>query len=195
MASWLAAIIILSLFGRDGLAASDLSAYELLRLKKGEVLVAVKRDGDPSKGKVEATIMIEAPKENIWEAMVNCQEAPTFVPGLKSCQVLSSGKDWEIIRHEVKWIWFWPTLAYVFRATYQKYKQIDFVKTEGDIREMTGSWRLTPINDGQQTIVRYKVYLDPGFFAPRRMVRKSLKKNLPAVLVSLRSKVLQDKPQ
>ena len=185
--------IALVVIFRDACATSDLSESQLLQLKSGAVLVAVQQADEPSKGMVEATILIDAPAESIWQIMVNCHEIPTFVPGLKACRVLAAGENWEIIRHEVKWIWFLPRLSYVFRAVYQQNRQIDFVKIEGDLREMKGTWRLTPLNETGQTIVRYSVYLDPGFFVPQYIVRQSLKADLPAVLTALRSEVLESR--
>ena len=187
--SGLALIVIFS----DVHATSNLSESQLLQLKSGAVLVDVKQADEPSKGMVEATILIDAPAESIWQIMVNCHEIPTFVPGLKSCRVLAGGENWDIIRHEVKWIWFLPRLSYVFRTVYQHNRQIDFVKIEGDLREMKGSWRLTQLNETGQTIVRYSVYLDPGFFVPQWVVRRSLRADLPAVLTALRTEVLESR--
>ena len=171
-----------------------LSETQLLRLKSGEILVSVRQTGDPPRGMVEAIILIEAPAESVWQVMTNCRESPDFVPGLKACQVLDSGKNWEKIRHEVKWIWFFPKITYVFRADYVPYRVIDFIKIDGDLREMKGSWHLTPLNRGDQTIVRYSVYLDPGFFVPQWLVRSSLKSDLPALLSALRTKTLKRRP-
>jgi ribosome-associated toxin RatA of RatAB toxin-antitoxin module len=188
-----AGIVLMVLVG-DAPATFNLSASQLQQLMDGEVLVAVSNADGPSKGMVEATILIDAPVKNIWQIMTDCDEIPTFVPGVKSCQVLSAGKNWEIIRHEVKWIWLLPKLSYVFRASYQENQQIDFVRIEGDLREMRGTWRLSPLNTGNQTIVQYRVYLDPGFFVPQWIVRRSLKGDLPAVLIALRTKVLNSRP-
>jgi ribosome-associated toxin RatA of RatAB toxin-antitoxin module len=188
----ISAIALIVIF-RNAHATSDLSESQLLQLKSGAVLVAVQQADEPSKGMVEATVLIDAPAESIWQVMVNCHEIPTFVPGLKACQVLMAGENWEIIRHEVKWMWLLPRLSYVFRAIYQPNRQIDFVKIEGDLREMKGTWRLTPLNETGQTIVRYSVYLDPGFFVPQWIVRQSLKADLPAILTALRTEVLESR--
>lgn len=93
--------IALIVIFRDAHATSDLSESQLLQLKSGAVLVTVQQAGEPSKGMVEATILIDAPTESIWLIMVNCLEIPTFVPGLEACQVLAAGENWEIIRHGV----------------------------------------------------------------------------------------------
>jgi hypothetical protein len=124
--------IALIVIFRDAHATSDLSESQLLQLKnplcqgsrqlglidRCQVLVAVQQTDETSKGMVEATILTNAPSGSIWQIMVNRHEIPTFVPGLKACRVLAAGENWEIIRHEVKWIWFLPRLSYVFRTVY-----------------------------------------------------------------------------
>ena len=170
-------------------AAVSLNESQLSQLKDGEIIVYVQRSKGQQKGMVEALVLINAPTETIWKIMTDCPEAPTFVPGLKACRILDSGKNWEIIRHEVKWIWFLPRISYVFRADYQINRRIDFVKIKGDLREMKGSWRLLPLDEADQTIVRYEVYLDPSFFIPQWLVERSLMMDLPDMLGALRSKV------
>jgi len=78
-----------------------------------------------------------------------------FVPGLKGCRVLDSGTGWEIIRHDVKWIWLLSEIIYVFKANYDKHRRIDFVRIRGDLTEMKGAWRLVPFNEGKQQYYGY----------------------------------------
>lgn len=170
-------------------AAIAFNESQLSQLKDGEIIVYVQRSKGQQKGMVEALVLIDAPAETIWKIMTDCPGAPAFVPGLKTCKILDSGKNWDIIRHEVKWIWFFPRISYVFRADYQIYKRIDFVKIKGDLREMKGSWRLLPLDETGQTIVRYEVYLDPSFFIPQWLVERSLMADLPDMLAALRTKV------
>ncbi len=170
-------------------AALAFNESQLSQLKDGEIIVYVQRSKGQQNGMVEALVLIDAPAETIWKIMIDCPGAPTFVPGLKTCKILDSGKNWDIIRHEVKWIWFFPKISYVFRADYQINKRIDFVKIKGDLREMKGSWRLFPLDETGQTIVRYEVYLDPSFFIPQWLVERSLMTDLPDMLAALRTKV------
>lgn len=170
-------------------AAFVFNEEQLSQLKDGKILVYVQRSNGQQKGMVEALVLIDAPAELIWKIMTDCPGAPTFMPGLKACKVLDAGKSWEIIRHEVKWIWFFPRLSYVFRADYQLNRRIDFVRIKGDLREMRGSWRLFPLNESGQTIIRYEVYLDPSFFIPQWLVERSLMTDLPDMMDALRKKV------
>jgi len=165
------------------------SKAQLSQLKDGNILIDVQQSQKQPKGMVSALVLIDAPPATIWKIMTDCPEAPTFVPGLKSCKILESGKNWEIIRHDVKWIWFFPKISYVFRANYKINRRIDFVRIRGDLREMRGSWHLFPLNGESQTVVNYEVYLDPSFFIPQWLVERSLMTDLPDMLAALRTKV------
>ena len=101
--SW-PAIISFIIMTAAGIAEADttLDQTQIERLMAGEVLVSVVQTEDSPKGMVAATILINAPREHVWHVMTDCGEIPTFVPGVESCQIMSSGPNWEIIKHEVK---------------------------------------------------------------------------------------------
>jgi ribosome-associated toxin RatA of RatAB toxin-antitoxin module len=161
------------------------------RLADGEVIVRPGFDAHEPKGRVYAAVRIRATADVIWNVMRNCEEAPSFVPGLKRCRRLEGAPDgsWEIIEHEVKYSWLLPTVHYVFRADYQRPHRIDFHRVSGDLKDQEGTWRLEELADASATIVEYEVYLDPGFWVPEALVRHTLRRDLPAVLRALRDRV------
>jgi ribosome-associated toxin RatA of RatAB toxin-antitoxin module len=161
---------------------------ELARLARGEVLVRVGGHDSDRKGRVLAAILINSPARQIWNIMIDCDRAPEFVPGLRSCRVLDRHESMEIIEHRVKFSMLQPTVTYVFRALYQNLRRIDFIRVGGYFRELEGSWILEQIN-GRQTIVVYSVYLDPGFPVPQWLVRRILRGELPDFLLALRNRV------
>ena len=171
-----------------------LEAGQFQRLERGEILVRVRPGPEPDKGWVEALVLIDAGAGRLWKIMTDCSRAPDFVPGLRACTVIEAGPGWEVIRHRVKWTWFWPEISYTFKADYEKNRRIEFVKTAGDLKEMQGAWRLEPVNGDGKTLVRYGVYLDPGFFVPQWLVHHALKKDLPAVLAALRKEAAAESP-
>ena len=161
------------------------------RLADGEVIVRPGLDAHEGKGRVYAAVRIRATADVIWNVMTNCEDAPSFVPGLKRCRRLDGAPDgsWEIIEHEVKYSWLLPTVHYVFRADYQRPHRIDFHRVGGDLKDQEGTWRLEECADASATIVEYEVYLDPGFWVPEALVRHTLRRDLPAVLRALRDRV------
>ncbi|MEM9302246.1 MAG: SRPBCC family protein [Pseudomonadota bacterium] len=139
---------------------------------------------------VSAAVLIDAGAEPVWEAMVDCGAAPEFVPGLKACSVLETAPDGlsQSIAHEVRYGWFLPRVRYVFDATYQPLRRVDFEKTSGDLRHLSGAWTLEALAPAS-TLVTYSVRIDPGFLVPQWMVRNALKRDLPELLEALRQRV------
>ncbi|MGH8322302.1 MAG: SRPBCC family protein, partial [Steroidobacteraceae bacterium] len=58
-----------------------------------------------------------------------------------------------------------------------------------DLKEQEGTWMLDENSAATATIVEYEVYLDPGFWVPKAIVRHVLRRDLPAVLAALRARV------
>lgn len=157
------------------------------RLSRGEVVVSAGPAGR-SHRTVQAAILLDAPAERIWEVMVDCGGAPEFVPGLRECRVMEQGDGWEVLQHRVRISSLLPQVTYRFRATYRRPERIDFVRISGDLDAMEGSWTLLPVDEAR-TVVRYSVYLDPGFLAPQWLVRQALRRDLPELLRALRRRV------
>jgi uncharacterized protein YndB with AHSA1/START domain len=168
------------------------------RLAAGEVVVEAASDIDPAapRGRIRAAILIPASPQAIWSVMTDCHQALTFVPGLKRCRRLDGASDgrWADIEHEVRYSWLLPEVRYVFRADYDRPHRIDFHRISGDLKAEEGTWLLTPTADGSSTLVQYDVYIDPGFWIPRFLVTRSLRRDLPAALTGLRDRVEHIEP-
>jgi coenzyme Q-binding protein COQ10 len=172
--------------GGPPLGRAELGEAERARLLEGEVVVSTATPERPRA--VAAAVLVDAPVERVWEVMVDCPHAPEFVPGMRECRVLEHAEDHEVIEHRVKVFSFLPEVRYTFRADYRPRERIDFARTGGDLRAMEGSWTLARL-DGR-TLVRYSVYLDPGFLVPQWAVRRALRSDLPKLLLALRARVL-----
>jgi uncharacterized protein YndB with AHSA1/START domain len=163
------------------------------RLLEREIVVRSSLQGESAHGRVSAAVLIAAPPATIWNVMTDCAQALTFVPGLKVCRRLDGAADgtWDIIEHEVRYSWFLPTTHYVFRADYVRPHRIRFERVSGDLKEQEGEWVLEPLAAELGTIVVYELHLDPGFFIPQGVVRRALRKDVPALLAALRARVEQ----
>jgi hypothetical protein len=167
------------------------------RLAAGEIIVTSESATDVPRGRFHAAVQIAAEPEAIWAVMTDCARAPSFVPNLKRCERVEAAADgtWEVLRHEVKYLWLWPRIRYVFRADYRRPQRIDFRRVSGDLKEQEGSWVLERLADGTGTIVGYEVYLDPGTWVPRSIVQRALARDLPALMSALRTRVQNEQRQ
>jgi uncharacterized protein YndB with AHSA1/START domain len=168
------------------------------QLAAGEVVVATSAiDPAHPRGRVRAAVRINAPPETIWSAVTDCREALAFVPGLRRCRRLDGAPDgsWQDVEHEMRISWLLPSVRYVFRAWYERPYRIDFHRISGDLKQEEGTWLLTRTPDGAGTVVEYEVYIDPGFWIPQALMKLSLRRDIPAVLVGLRACVEHDAAQ
>lgn len=167
-------------------------------LAEGQVPVRFVFEGGDSRVQVRGAVRIDASPETIWEVLTDCDHAASFIPGVKRCQRLQSAPDhsWEIIEQEMKYSWVMPSVTCVFRVNYQPPRRIDFKGIRGDLKAEEGYWvladptptaaRITSTRD--TTVVAYELYVDPGFWIPRVLLRRSLRSELPAALRAVRER-------
>ncbi|HUN26295.1 MAG TPA: SRPBCC family protein [Steroidobacteraceae bacterium] len=159
------------------------------RLASGQIIERASHDG--ADAHIEAAILIDAPPRAIFGALKDCAHAPAFIPGLKGCQLLAAAPDgsWQIVKHVVKYSWLMPAVVSIYRAEYHEPGRIDFHRVGGDLKSEYGTWSLE--SSGAATLVEYEVFVDPGFWIPRPVIRHALRKELPAMLAALRNRVEQ----
>jgi uncharacterized protein YndB with AHSA1/START domain len=185
------ALLLCALGPRVAYAVSDwqLSADDLARLDRREVLLPPRPEAKYAESSFRAAIEIDAPAAQVFRTMTDCAQALQFVPHLLRCAVLETAPDrsWQIIEHEVTYGWFLPHASYVFRAEYEPSARVHFSGVAGDFVENEGDWRLAPRRAGAATVVTYQAQVLPRFYVPRWLALASLKRDLPALLLGLRA--------
>jgi len=166
------------------------------QLAAGKVAIRVALDTDGERGRVYAAVRIRAAPEVIWGVLTDCEHAASFIPGLKRCTRIDSAPDgsWDVFEQQIKYSWLMPLVTCVFRAEYKRPQHIDFQRISGDLKDEKGTWALVETPNAvaaaaaQTTIVEYDLYVDPGFWVPRVLLRQSLRSELPAALSALRNR-------
>jgi ribosome-associated toxin RatA of RatAB toxin-antitoxin module len=160
-------------------------------LARGEIVVDVKSGDEATRAPVRAAVSIAQPPAVIYRAMTSCTQAIEYVPNLSLCQVLETAADRqsEVIEHVVDFGWYLPAQRYVFRAQYVEAQRIAFELVRGDLRDLRGVWSLLPASNGGATIVTYQVRIQPKARVPQWLVRRNLRRELPALLAALREHV------
>lgn len=168
------------------------------QLADRQVAVRVDFDDGQSRIHVRAAVRINASPESIWHVLTDCDHAASFIPGVKRCHRLEMAPDdsWVIVEQEAKYSWLMPAVKCVIRADYKRPRRIEFKRISGDLKQEEGAWMLEPTNTGvsdpasdQVTTVVYELYVDPGFWIPRVLLRHSLRSELPAAFIALRTRV------
>lgn len=181
----LAAIASLGMKGH-----AEITADEDARLRRGEVVAHVVRQRGPG-GRLVAAIDIQAAPSAVWAVMLDCEQAPEYVPGLDACTILEASPDGssDLREHRIRWIALLPRMTLQFRSDYAFEREIRVARTGGDLADMQGTWTLEPINGGEATRLHYDFRMVPSNFLPSGLVRAGLLRDTPKVLEAVRTEV------
>lgn len=197
MLSMLAALAVLAVLTLGGAASvraaepgePDLEWIDRAKLEAGEVLVESRRSNRARTVSVRVATYVAARPEAIWDVLTACEIAPEYVPNVQSCrslETLDMGRA-ELFVQTVKPAFFLPSFEHVFRLDYEPYTRIDVSRISGPIEHMAGNWWLIEEEAGRVLLV-YQLEVDPGVPIPRFIVRATLRRDLPRIVMAVRER-------
>jgi hypothetical protein len=189
------AAVTLALFGNVHHARAqtepepDLGWIDRDAVAAREIQVNADRGDRPLTVLIRIAAEVDAPSTAIWKILTACEIAPEYVPNVVSCKKLEEldGGRAELFVQTIKPIFFLPTFEHVFRLDYTPYSRIDVHRVSGPIAYMEGSWWLLP-QDGGRVLLVYQVAVDPGLPIPRFLVRATMKRDLPKIMMAVRER-------
>ena len=158
---------------------------DLQRMLRGEVLVQTVHE-EKSGGAARVTAVFHANIERVWAVIESCKHQFTYVRGLEYCEVLDSGKSFMKKRHRVNNNWYTPTIDFTFYASTSSDTLGEFHLLEGNLKVMEGRWEFQRLADRDALLVTHEIRIRSRFPAPRWLVRRVLKKDLPDMLGCMR---------
>ena len=165
-------------------AAPAFADDELARLESGEILAQSIHE-DKSGGAARVTGLIHATAEELWDIINRCENEFIYVRGLELCEVVVPGQQYIKKHHRVNNNWYTPTLDFVFEARRLSATYGTFNLVEGNLKVMEGHWTVRPAPDGG-LVVSHELRIRSKLPAPRWLVRRVLKKDLPDMLACVR---------
>lgn len=137
---------------------------------------------------VIGSVVINAPREKIWDTLVDYDKSPEIFTNLSLCKVISTEGDVKLVRQLVK-----PggpiKFDYVVDLTETKPSLIKWKRRSGSFREVMGTWELEPVANTSSTAVVYSIHLDGGVVLPPWLLASQVKGYLPTVLNALKTRV------
>jgi hypothetical protein len=173
----------------DPAAQPDLSWIDRDAVAAREIQVNAERGDRPLTVVVRIAAEVDAQPTAIWKILTACEIAPEYVPNVVSCKKIEEldGGRADLFVQTIKPIFFLPTFEHVFRLDYTPYTRIDVHRVSGPIAYMEGSWWLLP-QEGGRILLVYQVAVDPGLPIPRFLVRATMKRDLPKIMMAVRER-------
>ena len=180
-------LLILSVVAdpQSAYAASTDGDDDATRLNRGEILVHTIHD-KKSGGAARVTALFHTNTNKIWDTIGYCKYEYIYVRGLELCEVLVPGLTLIRKHHRVNNNWYTPTIDFVFEANRSSPTHGEFHLVEGNLKVMEGQWDFQPIEGSGSIVVTHDIRIQSRFPAPRWLVRRVLKKDLPDMLACLR---------
>lgn len=182
--------------GVDESTTRGLTAGELTRIEKGEVVVKAKsrsaKDGTRS-AKIKAYCVINKPPDAVWTVMLNYYQFDEFMPRLEKIEVLekthSTMKVTETVRVPLGVISY--TLDLRFMPAQRTVSWTLDKSRKHDIADTFGTWEILPYSQGK-TMLRYTTTVDSGLFIPTALETFLIKNDLPSTLLNLKRRTESD---
>jgi ribosome-associated toxin RatA of RatAB toxin-antitoxin module len=133
------------------------------KLESGEVLMRFTTISNELQ-RVRAWVLIAAPRQTVWDILLDCDQARNYVPDMRECVIRHSGKtaagnDFDITYHRVKPFFFMASVENVFQAEYLPPDSIRFHRVAGDLVHFTGLWQFTELS-ANSMLLHYEAELD-----------------------------------
>lgn len=132
--------------------------------------------------------LVHAAPEKVFEVVTDYPNAVKYFTNLTDCQVLSEKNGVKHVRFNAKATGFMK-LDYVLAIDQSKPGRIEWKRVKGSFKANEGYWDLAPIDGGKSTLVTYAKHVDPGFFAPKMFVHKTLKDTAENIFRDLKRNV------
>lgn len=159
------------------------------RLEKGEVIVVAKKDKTSKALVVKAMGLINASPEKVWAIVEKCADYKKNMPRTADSKELS--RKGNKVRCEVTIDMPFPlkNVRAVTEATHtvtpgKEYKR-KWKLIEGDFKQNSGSWTITPYTEGRSLAI-YRVKAEPKIEIPQAIQRMAQKNTIPKIFAGIR---------
>jgi hypothetical protein len=165
--------------------AASVDADDLARLKRGEILLQTVH-AEKSGGAAQVTALFHTSVDAIWDVIGYCKNEFVYVRGLELCELVKPGLAVMQKHHRVNNNWYTPTLDFTFEATRVSPNHGEFRLVGGDLKVLEGQWIFETLADSDSVIATHEIRIRSRLPAPRWLVRRILKNDLPDMMACVR---------
>lgn len=166
--------------------APELDNSQWARLRGGEVLVENTLLAE-SGGAAAVHALFWAQPDDVWNMLGDCSANFRYVDGLRECEILESSIHRAVTRQSVKKSLVMPRLDFVFETYREPPRWVVIRLSEGELKQLNGSWRLDPVEGGDALLISHSIQVQPKLPAPKWLVRQTLRRDVGDMVACLRS--------
>lgn len=184
-------LLLSAAWGLSAAWAADDSEWQTL--SKGNVVI---RQNAPAGvvPSVEAKILIPKPSEKVWKVVADPEKLMHEEHKVKKVKILSRSGNTQNVEFSVLMTRLLPPFNYVLQQSLSPPYVLNFRRVSGSFKDIQGSWKLQPVDNGKKTILSYTLKLDPGPLIPKSMLLGAVKADLPSMMKNAKSAIDKGSP-
>lgn len=174
-----------ALTDKDPEAYKDLSAQDIERMKKGEIIIIknIGHEEGTSKGMIKAALIVNQPIDKLYALQAQDWRQAEYVPYLEKMWAVQKYQDGNLDEEELKILFV--TLHFRVRwydepAKYAFHWNLD-PNFKNDLKRLEGYWQFYYIDD-THTLCRYGTISETGFGIPQSIQDYLTRRDLPEAL-------------
>lgn len=197
----LTSILVFSFFLCSSMRADDGDFYALCSgeekksLDAGNAVLLDRRPDEMAEGSEvdsrfsSAARLITGTRAEIWEVIHDKDNAEEIFNGVLESRVLEESETELLVVQKTHVGGPKGAYRYTLRHKLKPMKRADFAFVEGEIKNVLGSWWIFDSPDPERKLVVYSLHIDPGIYAPQFLVRRGIRKTIPATLAAIQKEV------
>ena len=159
-------------------------------LARGQVVIHQNQPTTPQDvPSVEAKILIARPPAKVWTVVSDPEKLMGNEAKVRKVKVVSRSPGKQNVAFSVVMAPFLPAFNYVLLQELVPPSLLRFHRISGSFRDVQGSWHLSPIDNGNKTVLTYTLKLDPGPFVPKSLLLPAVKSDLPNMMRSVKASI------
>ncbi len=133
-----------------------------------------------------SNIIIRATPAQVWDVLTDYDGASGIFSYLTKSKLLSSSGPIKKVAFTAKTDGNLLRFNYTLIVTEHRPVLMEWKRESGDFKENEGYWKLSPLDNGNATLVSYAKHIDGGFFLPQFLVKKSIRNSIPVIFAELK---------
>ena len=186
------AILCSCLLWNPAFSASPEAPETMQKLRNGQVVITdLTRQSAEKTPTVEAQILVPRPIADVRKTVSDPQKIMKNEKKVKSLKLLSKTGNTQLLEYTVMMGKMLPTFNYILRHQQTTPDNIQFKRVSGSFKDFEGGWKMTPV-DANNTVVTYRLKLDPGPGLPAFLITSLVKADLTRMMENAKAAILSE---
>ena len=135
---------------------------------------------------VSRSIVIDAPREEVFDVVTDFESYPEFLPEMKEVNLEKGSAKEAVTSFKLQLL---KTIKYRLKLKLTRPSSVSWTLLDGEMmKKNTGSWKLKKLS-AKKTEAKYSIDIELGGFVPKAVTDRLVSGSLPAMLENFKKRI------